>query len=236
MTRPRIAIGFTVLLMIAVAATSPASAQEQTPSTTAPTDAPVKKSGRMDPKHPVHIGVNYYPRKSLRNREQGRCLMVLFIKADGSVPVAQLLKSTGYPLLDTACIEAFIDIPMLPATVNGKSVDSWDDFLIAWRLNPPYPYHPPLEKSAPPRVSAEHELPVGEKFYPEAARAEHPRGYCVVHTIVDPTGAVRDASITHSTGSPVLDKACLDAITPARFTLEQHEGLAVEPTDIAIYW
>lgn len=58
-----------------------------------------------------------------------------------------------------------------------------------------------------------------------------------MHTIVDPIGAVRDARINHSTGSAILDKACLAAITAARFTPELHEGVPVEDaTDIAIYW
>ena len=81
MPNPRMLSGLIVLLLIAAGVAIPpksASAQEQTPTTTAPADAPVKKSGRMDPKHPLHIGVNYHPKKSLRNREQGvgQCLLL----------------------------------------------------------------------------------------------------------------------------------------------------------------
>jgi TonB family protein len=58
-----------------------------------------------------------------------------------------------------------------------------------------------------------------------------------VHTMVDVTGEVRDARITHSTNSAILDKACLDAIKPARFTPELQNGKPVaDSTDIAIYW
>jgi hypothetical protein len=32
----------------------------------------------------------------------------------------QLLKSSGYPRLDSACIESVIDVLMLPATVSGQ--------------------------------------------------------------------------------------------------------------------
>jgi outer membrane biosynthesis protein TonB len=48
---------------------------------------------------------------------------------------------------------------------------------------------------------------------------------------------VREARITHSTNSAILDNACLDAMKPARFTPELQNGLPVEDsTDIAIYW
>jgi TonB family protein len=234
-------IGSIILLMGATDAATipiPASAQEPTPSTTAPTEAPVTRLPRMDPKHPLHIGANYYPKESLKHREQGRCVLAVFAQADGSVPAAQLLKSAGYPRLDTACIESVIDVPVLPAVDNGTPVAGWGDFTMAWLIGPPqFARQPPLEKTAVPRIANDYELQVGEMFYPEAARAKHERGYCVVHTIVDPTGAVRDARITRSTGSPILDKACLDAVTPARFTPELQNGVPVEDTtDISIYW
>jgi TonB family protein len=238
MLRRRILTGLMALL-IAATFPIPASAQEQAPNTTAPANPPpLTRRARMDPKHPLHIGVGYYPKQSLKHREQGRCVLAFFVKANGSVPAAQLLKSTGYPLLDTACIESVIDVPVLPALVNGTPVAGWDDFTIVWALGPPrFTPQPPLEKSAVPRVSEDYELQVGEKCYPEAARAKNPRGYCVVHTVVDVTGEMMDARITHSTGSAILDKACLSAVTPARFTPELLNGLPVEDaTDIAIYW
>ena len=230
------------LIALLIGATGPvirtaASAQEQTPGTAPPTSTPVLRRAHMDPKHPLNIGSDYYPKQSVKHREQGTCYMAFLVKADGSVPAAQLLKSSGYPLLDVACIKSVIDVPMLPATIDGSPVTSWTDFPITWVIGHPLPTaHLPLDRSAVPRVSEGYELQVGDKFYPEAARAKGQKGYCVVHTIVDTTGAVRDLRISHSTGSPILDKACTDAITPARFAPELQNGLAVEvSTDIAIY-
>jgi TonB family protein len=192
----------------------------------------------MDPRHPLHIGANYYPKESLKHREQGRCVLNLYINADGSVSATQLLKSTGFPLLDTACLESVIDVPMLPAKTDGVPIAGWSEFKINWQLGPPqFTQYPPLEKSAVPRVSEDYELQVGEKFYPEAARAKHPRGYCVVHMTVGSTGTALNVGITHSTGSTILDKACVEAITAARFTPELQDGRPVaDSTDIAIYW
>jgi hypothetical protein len=74
MPNPRMLSGLMALLLSAsVAAIVPitASAQEQQPpSKSAPsTDKPpVTRRGRMDPYHPLHIGINYYPRESLLRR------------------------------------------------------------------------------------------------------------------------------------------------------------------------
>ena len=241
MLRTRILSGLIPLLLIATGVAipdKPASAQEQTPSTAAPTDTPpVRKLGKMDVRHPLHVGSDYYPKQSLKTHEEGKCTLAFFIEADGTVPAAQLLKSSGFPRLDTACIESIIGVPLIPATINGTPVTGWNDFNVVWVIDHAQPYQPPPERFAFPRVADDYEFQVGDKYYPEAARAKHQRGYCIVHTMVDVTGAVRDARITHSTGSTILDKACLDAIKLARFTPELLNGMPVEDTtDIAIYW
>ena len=192
----------------------------------------------MDPRHPLRIGSEYYPKQSLKNHEQGRCTVAFYINADGSVPAAQLLKSSGYSRLDTACLESVIDIPLLPARVNGTPVAGWSDFNLVWVIDHVQrPPQPPPERSDIPRVADDQELQVGDKFYPEAARAQHPRGYCVVHTTVGSSGTALNAAITRYTGSAILDKACLAAVTSARFTPELLNGQTIaDSTEIAIYW
>jgi len=237
--KPQILNGLMVLLAIAIATgmSSAASAQESTPSQSTPPD-PLTRRGKMDPRHPFHIGANYYPSGSMQNHEQGRCILNLYINADGSVSATQLLKSTGYPRLDTACIESVIGVPVLPAKINGVPVAGWSEFKINWQLGPPqYTQYPPLEKSAVPRIAEDYELQAGKNFYPEAARAKHQRGYCVVHTTVDSSGAALDPRITRSTGSEILDKTCLAAVAAAKFNSELQDGQPVaDSTDIAIYW
>jgi TonB family protein len=239
MPKMRNASGFIALLSIALATgiTPSAPTQETTPSTTTATDAPIIKHGKMDVRHPLHVGSAYYPKQSLKNHEQGKCTLAFFIEPNGSVPALQLLKSSGYPRLDIACIESVIDVPMLPATVNGTPFSSWSDFYVAWVIDHPQPYQPPPERSAFPRVANDYEFQAGEKYYPEAARAKRERGYCVVHTTVSSTGTALKPAIIRSTGSAILDKACLAAVTDARFTPELQNGQPVpDSTDIAIYW
>jgi TonB family protein len=58
-----------------------------------------------------------------------------------------------------------------------------------------------------------------------------------VRTTVGSTGTALNAGITHSTGSAILDKACIEAVTAARFTPELQDGRPIaDSTDIAIYW
>ena len=240
MTRTRILSGLISLLLVATAAGVPlelASAQEQAPSTT-PTDTrPLRNLGKMDVRHPLHVGSDYYPKQSLKDHEQGKCSLAFFIQADGTVSAAQLLKSSGFPRLDAACFESVIGVPLIPATINGAPVASWYDFNIVWRIDHAQPYQPPAESHAFPRVAEDYELQAGDKFYPESTRAQHPKGYCVVHTTVGSSGTALNAAITHSTGSAILDQACITAVSAARFTPElQNRNPVADSTDIAIYW
>ena len=216
----------------------PASAQEPPPGIAHPTDTPVRKPGKMDVRHPLRIGSDYYPKQSLKNREQGRCTLAFYIEDDGTVTAVQLLKSTGFHRLDAACIESVIGVPVIPATINGTPVAGWSDFNLVWVIDHAQPpYQPPPERSAFPRVADDYEFHAGRKFYPVSAPVQNPKGYCVVHTTVGSSGSALNASITHSTGSSILDKACLAAVTGARFTPELQNGAPVaDSTDIAIYW
>jgi TonB family protein len=213
-----------------------ASSQQPVPDTTG--TALVVNPPRIDVKHLIHLGAEYYPKQSLKNHEQGTCYLSLYVAADGSIPAVQLVKSTGYPLLDIAYIEAVWRSAMLPGTVNGVPTAAWADLPLTWNIDKTGETRPPrLEKSAVPRIVEGYELQVGDKYYPEAARAKHEKGYCVVHAEVGSTGAVLNAVLTRSTGSPILDRACLAALKDARFNPELQDGQPVaDSTDIAIYW
>jgi TonB family protein len=54
--------------------------------------------------------------------------------ADGTVRDVSLTKSTGYPRLDQACLDAFIHGGLLPATQDGKLVTTTLEIPITWKL------------------------------------------------------------------------------------------------------
>ena len=91
---------------------------------------------RFNPSHPPHIGSAFYPRKALALNEEGRCDVGVIIESDGSVSEKHIVKSTGSPRLDAACLEAFsADVRFFPATLDGKPVQSKRVIPVTWCLN-----------------------------------------------------------------------------------------------------
>lgn len=115
----------------------------QTTSIAAPAPPPVmaapppKIAGtppRMDPKHPLHIGEEWYPDASKRANEEGRCVVTMTVAADGRVTAETLQQSSGFPRLDDACLKAVHGQRMLPATEEGKPVEKTVSIPISWKL------------------------------------------------------------------------------------------------------
>ncbi len=104
----------------------------------APVAAPVAaKPGtppRMDPKHPLKIGEEWYPDASKRANEEGRCIVTMTVAADGRVTAESLQTSSGFPHLDDACLKAVHGQRMLPATEDGKPVEKTVSIPISWKL------------------------------------------------------------------------------------------------------
>ncbi len=91
---------------------------------------------RLDPRYPApKIGAAFYPSESTRRHEEGICIVRILVRTDGTIPALQLVSTSGYPRLDGACWNAFVDIKVRPATVNGNAVSSWVNIPITWVLN-----------------------------------------------------------------------------------------------------
>ena len=97
---------------------------------TVPGRAPIK----VDPNNRPRIGQKHYPAESARLHEEGVCVVKVKVSAGGEVHELGLTHSTGFTRLDQACLDAFTGGGLLPATVNGKAVDSTTDYPITWRL------------------------------------------------------------------------------------------------------
>jgi periplasmic protein TonB len=93
-----------------------------------------RTSPRVDPKHPLKIGEDYYPDASKRANEEGRCIVNVTIEADGIISNATLQQSSGFPRLDDACLKAVMGQRMIPATENGKPVATTVGMPIVWKL------------------------------------------------------------------------------------------------------
>jgi protein TonB len=114
-----------------VAAPDPPTMTAQTPPQSRSTRVPV----RMDPKHPLRIGHDYYPDASIRANEMGRCVVQVTVAADGRIIAAAVQASSGFDRLDQACLNGVRGQRMLPATEDGRPVESTVSIPIVWNLS-----------------------------------------------------------------------------------------------------
>jgi protein TonB len=89
---------------------------------------------KMDPKHPLKIGEDYYPDASKRANEEGRCIVLMTVSADGKITNESIQTSSGFPRLDEACLKGVHGQRMLPATEEGKPVEKTVSIPIVWKL------------------------------------------------------------------------------------------------------
>jgi len=98
---------------------------------------PAPKAGtniKMDPKHPLKIGEDYYPDASKRANEEGRCIVQVTVSADGRITSESIQTSSGFPRLDEACLKGVHGQRMIPATEDGKPVEKTSLLPIVWKL------------------------------------------------------------------------------------------------------
>lgn len=88
----------------------------------------------MDPKHPLHIGEEYYPDASKRASEEGRCTVQVTVGADGRISDESIQTSSGFPRLDEACLKGVHGLKLIPATEDGKPVAKTVALPIVWKL------------------------------------------------------------------------------------------------------
>lgn len=86
------------------------------------------------------------------------------------------------------------------------------------------------------RADPGHPLRIGEN-YPAMSRRLHEEGTCKVKLTVTADGAVRDVSLTLSTGYPRLDQACLDTFIHGGLLPASVDGAPVTTTvEIPTTW
>jgi periplasmic protein TonB len=89
---------------------------------------------KMDPKHPLKIGEDYYPDASKRANEEGRCTVQVTVAVDGRITDEKIQTSSGFPRLDEACLKGVHGQRVIPATEDGKPVEKTVSIPIVWKL------------------------------------------------------------------------------------------------------
>ncbi len=88
----------------------------------------------MDPKHPLHIGEEYYPDASKRANEEGTCKVKITVAADGRITDQSIETSSGFPRLDDACLKGVKGQRMQPTLQDGKPIEYTGLLPITWKL------------------------------------------------------------------------------------------------------
>ncbi|WP_334119716.1 energy transducer TonB [Limnobacter sp.] len=106
-------------------------AQQATPAPEAP--APVTPP-RTDAAH-LNNPAPQYPALSRRLGEQGRVMLDVYILPDGSVGEIKLNKSSGFPRLDNAALQAVKNWKYVPAKRGNKPIAFWYVQPVSFVLN-----------------------------------------------------------------------------------------------------
>jgi TonB family protein len=236
---------FAVILVVALAfAHSAVSLPSDTdPPSSAPAAEPEVRRNKVhlsaQALQAIHLkGLMLGMQKASGAAKATSCLLSLWYADDGTIQVVQLLKASGFPLIDQACLQAVIGQKvegMSPGEGGGRTY-----FPIHWVFYPKEPDIPrqpqiKLDPSIPqlPAAGAIHPLP----SYPADALAQRAHGICKMHITVSAAGAVSSIEITQSTGSESLDEACKEAISQSVFVPATTGGELVSgATDVAILW
>jgi protein TonB len=101
----------------AVATSSASSSQE--PSNQAPATLPSLHADYLNNSAPT------YPPESRQLGEQGKVLLRVLVKADGSVEQVNLRKSSGYDRLDSSALETVKQWRFVPAKRADQAIAAW---------------------------------------------------------------------------------------------------------------
>jgi len=84
----------------------------------------------------LHNKAPVYPQLSRKKKEQGTVVLLVLVKADGTVGEIQLKTSSGFSRLDQAAFQGVKRWQFQPALEQGKPVDYWYELPMTFRLNP----------------------------------------------------------------------------------------------------
>ena len=177
---------------------------------------------RLDPKHLWHFDL---PSKLMSQGQFGTCLVRFQVDPDGGIRVAQVVRSTGFPQLDLACVQNILHQTLLPATDHGVPTTEWVTWPIS--MNAKTPPASERDTSGVPQIQQFFGLKTNLADYPAVVREIHQYKDCRVRLWVTPEAKVEKLEVTQSTGIAELDHACLSALEGAPFTAGTRDGAAI---------
>jgi TonB family protein len=174
--------------------------------------------------------------------DDGKCLVLTWVRFTGQIQAAQIIKSSGASRLDEACIKGVLNQSMKPGSQDGILVDAWVTVPIVWKLQDSkgHSIPPAVHDSAVrpiPMLARDQALNLDPPYDPRSATDQRLEAICGVHAQISADGVVESLRIEHSSGSAALDHASMDALYAANFTAAQEDGKPVAAeSDIWLAW
>jgi TonB family protein len=91
----------------------------------------------------VHEQTPEYPYEARWAHQQGQCYVRLYVARDGTITGVKIAESTGHPLLDASCLQAFRNWKWKPGL--RREIDVPVSFVMPGHGT----YRPPVEKQRP---------------------------------------------------------------------------------------
>ena len=94
----------------------------------------VEGDGETAPAQVLGVSKPTYPSASRRHSEEGRVVLSVEIRADGTHGAIRVVRSSGHARLDQAAVQALQRATFIPATKGGKRVTSTKQVAFTFRL------------------------------------------------------------------------------------------------------
>ena len=130
-------------------------------------------------------GLNPPLYKAAGGADHAGCLLRVWYNARGTILVEQILKSSGHPEIDQACLATAIGQPLKAPALLDPNDGGWTQFPIVWDFvtRKAIDKAPPMEADpAIPALREGNAMHVAPPYYPEAALAARAHGICKLHS------------------------------------------------------
>ena len=164
-----------------------------------------------------------YPEAALAANQAGTTVLRYIVETDRSLRDLSVERSSGWPQLDQAAIDALGRCKGVPALVNGVAVSSYGRLNYTWR----------------PSTKAALQFQAGcRPAYPAEALRLELQGTTVVRLSITEQGTLAKVEVAKSSGSDLLDAAAVSGLSTCKFKPAQNaNGVAIPGSfDVEYVW
>ncbi len=97
-------------------------------------NADLREKGVDSPARAANLPRPTYPLYSRRRGEEGRAVLLVEVRPDGSVGKVEVVESSGHRRLDRAALRALQRATFIPAKQGGRPVAAWQRIAFVFRL------------------------------------------------------------------------------------------------------